>query len=122
MSETYWYKKVGLHVLDILMHNAYALNVKNGSDSDVTLLKYQEFMIKSLMGLENQPKLKLATPDKILYLMALPPTEIKTNPTKPCLVCSRENKRKETRYFCEMCPRKPALCVGLCFKNYHLQD
>ena len=117
-----WYKKVGLHVLDILMHNAYALNVKYGSDSDVTLLKYREFVIKSLMGLENQPKLKLATPDNIHYLMPLPPTEKKTNPTKPCLVCSREKKRKETRYFCEMCPRKPALCVGLCFKNYHLQD
>ena len=35
-----WYKKVGLHVLDIIMHNAYTLNAKYGSDSDVTLLKY----------------------------------------------------------------------------------
>ena len=88
-------------------------NVKYGSDSDVTLLKYREFVIKPLMGLENQPKLKLATPDNIHYVMPLPPTEKKTNPTKPCLVCSREKKRKETSYFCEMCPRKPALCVGL---------
>ena len=105
-----WYMKVGLHVLDILMHNAYALNVKYGSDSGVTLLKYREFVIKSLMGLENQPKLKLATHDNIHYL--IPPTEQKTNPTKPCRGCSLKRKGRRLVIFVRCAPESQLYALG----------
>jgi len=58
------------------------------------------------------------------------PTEKKATPTKPCQVCFLQKKRKEIRYVCEMCPRKPALCLGVLLKinggphdtNNHLKD
>ena len=37
------------------------------------------------------------------YLAKLPPTEKKTNPTKPCRVCTKNKVQKKSRYFCEKC-------------------
>jgi hypothetical protein len=40
---------------------------------------------------------------------------------KFCTVCSKRNmpgRRKETKYICETCDRKPGLHVGTCFKRY----
>ena len=48
-----------------------------------------------------------------------------------CVVCSimpaqwkkkgkGECKRKQTRYYCNVCPEKPSMCVVPCFENYHV--
>jgi len=53
------------------------------------------------------------------YMDVIPPTEKKAAPTTKCVVCNKHGKRKETRYICETCPSKPALCVVPCFKQFH---
>lgn len=115
-----WYKKVGLHVLDIMMHNAHFLNSQYGTNKNVSLLKYREQVIKSLLKIDDLPKEQSQNKNDVHYLMPIPPTEKKKNASKPCRVCYSEKKiRKETRYVCEVCPNKPALCIGLCFKTFH---
>ena len=58
--------------------------------------------------------------DDFHYLMPLPTTEKKKKTRKPCVVCIRQKKRKDTRFYCECCMMKPALYLGLCLKNYHV--
>jgi len=48
-----WYKKVGLHVIDIMMHNSFTLKVMFGTDKGISMLKFREHVIKSLMGAHN---------------------------------------------------------------------
>lgn len=50
-----------------------------------------------------------------------------------CCVCSTMSsqcakkgkgvcKRKQTTYYCAMCPGNPAMCVVPCFENYHSKE
>ena len=114
-----WYKKVGLHVLDIMMYNSYALNAMFGTNKEISMFKFREHVIKSLMGVTDSPEPDVQNAHDFHYLMPLPPTEKKDKPTKPCVVCSSQKKRRETRYFCEQCRINPAICIGKCFKDYH---
>jgi len=41
------------------------------------------------------------------------------NQLRKCVVCSRNDKRKRSRYQCEIC--NVGLCVTPCFKKYHTQ-
>ena len=114
-----WYKKVGLHIIDIMMHNAYALNVAHGTEDHVTLLNYREHVVTWLFRIEHDMEKEVTNRNEIHNLMPHPPTEKKEKPTKPCINCSKQKKRSETRYYCELCKETPALCVGKCFKEYH---
>ena len=100
-----------------MMHNAYALHLMYDTDEKISLLKYRELIIKSLLGLQDEER-EVENRNDLHYLMPLPATEKKEKPMKPCVVCRQEKKRKETRYFCAQCNNKPALCIGICFKNY----
>ena len=39
--------------------------------------------------------------------------------TKVCMVCSTEQNRKTTVFYCETCSRRPGLHSEQCFKEYH---
>jgi len=41
----------------------------------------------------------------------------KARPTKRCVVCYKNNRRKETVFWCLEC--EAALCVEECFKAFH---
>jgi len=47
----------------------------------------------------------------------IPPTEKKAGPTKRCVVCYKNNRQKETVFWCPKC--EAALCVEKCFKEFH---
>ena len=47
----------------------------------------------------------------------IPPTEKKARPTKRCTVCYKNNRRKETVFWCPEC--EAALCVEESFKAFH---
>ena len=51
----------------------------------------------------------------------IPPTECKENPQKRCVVCSKNKKRKESRYQSADCENKPGLCPAPCFRVYHTE-
>ena len=49
----------------------------------------------------------------------IPPTENKKYPQRKCVSCRRGGVRRDTRYYCDDCIGRPALCRD-CFREYHL--
>lgn len=113
-----WPKKVALYIIEIYIHNAHKIFQKVTS-SKIKLIKFRETFVDALIGEEIQPVSKKIKLQELHYLQSIPPTEKKQHPTKPCRICTKAKKRRETRYFCPICKEKPALCVEDCFKNYH---
>ena len=116
-----WPKKVGLHIFEMMIHNAHSLYCQQ-SGSKMKRLSFREQLVLHLLH-DKLPNAKRRRRDGGCvtqhYLEYLPPTEKKQRPTKPCRVCTRNKKRKETRYFCAACEDHPPLCVVECFKTYH---
>ena len=50
----------------------------------------------------------------------IPATQNKENPQKRCIVCYKNNVRRESRYHCEQCVTNPGLCAAPCFLRYHI--
>lgn len=92
-----------------------SLLLKNANHKEEAIMKSFLFLIAYNFAGE-----KLEIP-KFHYLSSIPPTEKKERPTKPCPMCRKIGKRRETRYYCPECVEKPALCIENCFKLYHLQ-
>lgn len=128
-----WYKKIALHIVEVLVMNSHILYNENHADADkMTLLKFRESVVSHLVDdialpdahrrvhRNNIQLLPNEDDDDVLqHLSSLPPTDQKQRPTKPCRICTRDGLRRETRYCCTLCPEKPALCVGDCFRRYH---
>lgn len=115
-----WHKKVALHIIEIYIHNAHKI-FQRATSSKIKLIKFREAFVDALIGEEIQPVSKKIRLQELHYLQSIPPTEKKQHPTKPCRICTKAKKRRETRYFCPICQEEPALCVEDCFKNYHKQ-
>ena len=49
----------------------------------------------------------------------IPPTANKKYPQRRCVVCRKNGKPRDARYYCEACIELPALCKTSCFKKYH---
>lgn len=113
-----WPKKIGLHIMEIYLQNAYIL-FRKSTGSNIKSLKFRESFIACLIGDKMPNKQKINKEEPFHYLENIPPTEKKQRPTKPCRVCTSQKKRRETRYQCPVCEEKPALCVDTCFKEYH---
>ena len=59
-------------------------------------------------------------PPKFHQRVLKSPTAKKKKPYARCKQCSRSNGiRKETRFICQACPGKPALCSPNCFDQFH---
>ena len=120
-----WYKKLALHIMEVCLLNAYILYNENRTEK-MKLLKFRESVTCHLLGdLVNQlrrqaPILQNQENNSFHYLVSLPPKQNKQRPTKPCRFCWKNRKRKETRYVCDVCSVKPALCIDNYFKVYHI--
>ena len=53
------------------------------------------------------------------FLELVPLTDKKEKPQKRCVVCTKEKKRKESRYQCKTCSNHPELCPVSCFEVFH---
>ncbi|CAK1591112.1 unnamed protein product [Parnassius mnemosyne] len=128
----YWYKKFAIHIFQMFIHNAARIhNDQSGLNRSerIPLLNFTENVIIHLLGQKyidysekpGQSKEVNQSGQVLLqhYLEYIPPTEKKSKPTKPCVVCTKNKTRKGTRYFCTLCSKTPALCVVDCFKAYH---
>jgi hypothetical protein len=115
-----WYKKIGLHTLEMMMHNAHMMyNAGRPVRQTMRLLQFREAVVRYLIGGDLQPTRGPVAASTAHVPSTLPPTAKKPRPTKPCRICTRKKKRRETRYFCDGCEEKPALCVAPCFGEYH---
>ena len=126
-----WYRKVVLQFLDMAVVNAYLLYTKLGGSKRQIWFRKQ--IIRSLVAADDRPKELQPTTSSFMhhkasdlsrlsgqhYFDVIPATDAKSAPTRKCVVCRKRGQRKETRYLCETCPSKPALCVVPCFKDFH---
>ena len=117
-----WYKKVGVHVMELCLTNAYYLYQKFSTNDEFKhQLNFKENIVKSLIGHRKKRKYQEPVAD-FHYLVSIPAGEKKKFPTKRCVYCCKTNHiRKESRYVCALCEDHPALCIDPCFYLYHKQ-
>ena len=114
-----WYKKVGVHIMEILLANAFYLYFKLTPSPKVkSVTEFRECVIRNLIG-KPKPKKHMVPQASFHYLAPIPPTEKKKNPCRCCKHCSSNGKRKETRHLCVRCLEQPALCIDPCFRIHH---
>ena len=114
-----WYKKAGVHILEIFITNAFYLYRKFSSKNEISHLgEFREIIIKNLIG-ERKKKQALTPVANFHYLITIPDGEKKKKPTRPCKQCWKQEIRKESRYASGYCDYNPALCVDSCFRLYH---
>ena len=126
-----WYKKVGVHLLEVFLVNAHYLyleTAKTRSDlRALTLLEFREQIILSLVGQDKRVKLPKKPENRpragFHYPEPFPAVENvkRAKPIKDCLHCKQtlEGRPRSTRMFCAVCPNRPPLCVHPCFRDYH---
>ena len=114
-----WYKKVGIHIMEIFLSNAYYMYAKNTTNPIAKNMKdFRESIVTNLIG-PPPPNHHLKPQASFHHLSTIPPTEKKKNAARTCKHCSKNQKRRESRYECLVRPNKPALCVDPRFRPFH---
>ena len=124
--------KFVLQHLDMALVNSYILYKKIGGTK--RQVQFQKSVIFSLLASAVQTNEDLPETSKPFhhykiydltclsaqhYLALITATASKKNAVRKCVVCHLKGQQKETRYMCETCNSKSALCVVLCFKIFH---
>lgn len=123
-----WYKKLGFHIIDLFMLNAFYLfrvlkNNKKHSFADFQLNVIRQLLEKNKRLIANtSPAFTSGTqsnPPRSLHIDALAhfPVRIPSGKSQRCKVCATKNKRSHTRYMCKTC--NVYLCVDTCAAEYH---
>lgn len=123
-----WTTKVGIHLLQRLLLNAFAIYKQHRSNS--TFLKFTLSCIDHLFetsgvgrrrgGQGGRPKVVDDAVTATNHLPSkIPATQKKANPSLRCRVCFSKGIRKETRLFCTSCDSNPPLCAHPCFNTWH---
>ena len=125
---TKWYIKLFRRLLNITILNCMVICRANSGQAKIDHFKFRVELVQALLiehqsesvtkfqghhsTEKNVPRLdERHFPDRI------PPTEKKGRPTKRCVVYYKNNRRKETVFWCPEC--EAALCVEECFKAFH---
>ena len=115
-----WYKKVGIHIMEIFLSNAYYMYAKNTTNPIAKNMKdFRESIVTNLIG-PPPPNHHLKPQASFHHLSTIPRTEKKKNVARICKHCSKNQSRRESRYECHVRPNKPALCVDPCFKHHQV--
>lgn len=114
-----WYKKLGIHVFHLLLQNSHILFNKY-SGKKHTLYDFRLKVLEKLLPdkmdepREHERKNPEHLPSKI-------PNSNEQGKTlrKRCRICTKKKIRKDSIYHCAVCPEKPGLCLGECFRRFH---
>ena len=122
-----WFRKLGLHLLQRLVLNAYLLYKK---EQNVRRLSFVDFSKKVIVILTNvdseqgrvQPVRRSA--DRPLPSTHYPDDVIQSGNVQGrihirCRYCSLQGNMKDTYYRCSSCPGNPELFVTPCFRQWH---
>lgn len=115
--------KVGLHILQLLLLNAYALYKKH-TNSKLSFLRFRMNIIQELIG-EYMPlsldSTSMTDNNDTIHLPANCPRSDKNRVLKrQCVQCKLlKGKRVESIFMCPLCPGQPGLCLENCFRDYH---
>lgn len=113
-----WYKKVIIHVMQILLVNSFLLYNKYNSKK-LTLYDFRLSVIKSIIEPHLPPTLQRPLMNKIHCIMKLPKDTHGKTKRRRCNQCWRTlKKRVQTAFACEDCPGQPGLCIE-CFRPHH---
>jgi len=125
---TKWYIKLFKRLLNITVLNCMVICCANSGQTKIDHFKFRIEMVQALLtehGSESVRKLQghHSTDKNVPQLFEryfperIPPTEKKARPTKRCVVCYKNNRRKEIVFRCPEC--EAALCVEEGFKAFH---
>ena len=128
-----WYKKIGIHICELLLLNAFFLYRRfSVTSSKLDLYSFRLAVVDHLCGEIPTPtpsrvigdKLARARGDMIVERhfprIQPPPTETRGRRKQlRCRRCYERGTRKQTSIYCGGCPDEPGLCLDQCFIEYH---
>ncbi|XP_069496512.1 piggyBac transposable element-derived protein 4-like [Ambystoma mexicanum] len=122
-----WYKKLAIHIMHVATCNAYVVYRTAAPEHKMSFLQFENAVANALVQVHVE-----AAPIGALETVARlnerhfgeynPPTPNQTQPYRRCKVCTKQGKRRDTRFYCPQCPSKPALCQCPCFALYHTKE
>ncbi|XP_017790882.1 PREDICTED: piggyBac transposable element-derived protein 4-like [Habropoda laboriosa] len=120
-----WFKKYFFHMIDLCLWNACCLyKLKTGAP--ISMAQFYLKLIEQILTKYHKTRTRHSTncgSNNELRLIGkhfpTPYTSSGKNKLRRCVVCSKNNKRRESRYQCDECD--VGLCVYPCFKIYHTQ-
>ena len=124
-----WFIKLALHFFQRLLLNSYYLYKKNDGTKDhqkfiTHAIRYfvtttgkgrRLFVSKENLSMKPSSFVPIHFPTRILSKESAK----QKRPSRRCKVCSKNDKRKETRFECRECDGQPALCLHPCFGLWH---
>lgn len=116
-----WYKKVFVHVLQMLLINSHIL-YNNYGPKKLSLYDFRLQVLEELLPEQNPPPpSRKRKTDDIAHSLKLTEDRDARNRLnrKRCRMCHKLGKRATTTYYCSGCPDKPGLHPGECFTQYH---
>ena len=114
-----WYKKAGVHILEIFLTNAFYLYRKFSPNKKIAhLVDFHEVTIYKLIGNRKKEPTSISMAN-FHYPAAIPENQQKKKPTRRCRHCTANKIRHESCYQCGHCADRPALCVHHCFGLHH---
>ena len=142
-KSTKWSRKLLIHMINLVILNAYILNKHYGS-KNMSHDEYRDYLVKYLLS-EGLKCYKIPLPPVLSkrigrnhnlehnmqrlnerhFITNIPAGEgrKRKRPTRCCFVCSKvqgtNSKTKRTSFWCEDC--RKALCISPCFKIYHTE-
>ena len=114
-----WYKKAGVHILEIFLTNAFYLYRKFSPNKKIAhLVDFCEVIIKKLIGNRKKEPMSISVVN-FHYPAVIPENQQKKKPNRCCRHCTTNKIRRELHYQCGHCAYQPALCVDPCFRLCH---
>lgn len=112
-----WYKKVGIHIFQMMMLNAYYLYQMK--IKQISLHDFRHEVLTSLLPPPTNGN-EQVTYNNAVHLPAHLPKDDKGNTKrKRCKHCwDTTQYRRNTLCFCPDCPKQPGLCLE-CFRVFH---
>lgn len=128
-KSTRWYKKILIHVMQVMLLNAFMMfNVHQRQCHNKTLSFYDFRLdvIRKLLKVNEHTdrptssrKIRTSDGGDIHVPEALPKNDNGKTKRKDCRYCLESCQiRKATLFYCPLCPKKPGLCLK-CFRSYH---
>lgn len=119
-----WYKKLGIHILHMILLNSHTLHnihIFNAGSRRIPFYDFRMSVLECLLPkpAEPVPFLPLRGTDHTLSVLGPRPGKPNAAKKKDCRICTKNGKRKTSKYFCEACPGQPGLCPGPCFDTFH---
>ncbi|CAK9816234.1 PiggyBac transposable element-derived protein 4 [Anthophora plagiata] len=119
-----WYRKFFFHLLDVCVWNAYCL-YKHRTKKTIPMTKFHLKLIREIVekyhkGINYNHRAGNNNPSRLIerhFPSVYGPAG--KNRVRRCVVCTANDKRRESRYECKSC--NVGLCVDPCFKIYHTE-